>query len=144
MPNILDMSKDRIHDNIRRIRKSLGLSQAAMAEELGIGRTAYINFETGRTLLYSRNLVKFSAYTGISESSIICSEFREDSEGSLLRDEGGEQLRMKAVREDYEKRIAELQEKLAEVDASLKHQIQVSESLIKTNEFLMGRLDKND
>ena len=51
---------------------------------------------------------------------------------------------MKAVREDYEKRIAELQEKLAEVDASLKHQIQVSESLIKTNEFLMGRLDKND
>ena len=115
-----------------------------MAEELGIGRTAYINFETGRTLLYSRNLVNFSAYTGISESSIICSEFREDSEGSLLRDEGGEQLRMKAVREDYEKRIAELQEKLAEVDASLKHQIQVSESLIKTNEFLMGRLDKND
>ena len=138
------MSRDKAHDNIRRIRKSLGLSQAAMAEELGIGRTAYINFETGRTLLYSRNLVKFSAYTGISESSIICSEFREDSEGSLLRDEGGEQLRMKAVREDYEKRIAELQEKLAEVGASLKHQIQVSESLIKTNEFLMGRLDKND
>ena len=138
------MSRDKAHDNIRRIRKSLGLSQAAMAEELGIGRTAYINFETGRTLLYSRNLVKFYAYTGISESSIICSEFREDSEGSLLRDEGGEQLRMKAVREDYEKRIAELQEKLAEVDASLKHQIQVSESLIKTNEFLMGRLDKND
>ena len=138
------MSRDKAHDNIRRIRKSLGLSQAAMAEELGIGRTAYINFETGRTLLYSRNLVKFSAYTGISESSIICSEFKEDSEGSLLRDEGGEQLRMKAVREDYEKRIAELQEKLAEVDASLKHQIQVSESLIKTNEFLMGRLDKND
>ena len=138
------MSRDKAHDNIRRIRKSLGLSQAAMAEELGIGRTAYINFETGRTLLYSRNLVKFSAYTGISESSIICSEFREDSEGSLLRDEGGEQLRMKDVREDYEKRIAELQEKLAEVDASLKHQIQVSESLIKTNEFLMGRLDKND
>ena len=138
------MSRDKAHDNIRRIRKSLGLSQAAMAEELGIGRTAYINFETGRTLLYSRNLVKFSSYTGISESSIICSEFREDSEGSLLRDEGGEQLRMKAVREDYEKRIAELQEKLAEVDASLKHQIQVSESLIKTNEFLMGRLDKND
>ena len=138
------MSRDKAHDNIRRIRRSLGLSQAAMAEELGIGRTAYINFETGRTLLYSRNLVKFSAYTGISESSIICSEFREDSEGSLLRDEGGEQLRMKAVREDYEKRIAELQEKLAEVDASLKHQIQVSESLIKTNEFLMGRLDKND
>ena len=138
------MSRDKAHDNIRRIRKSLGLSQAAMAEELGIGRTSYINFETGRTLLYSRNLVKFSAYTGISESSIICSEFREDSEGSLLRDEGGEQLRMKAVREDYEKRIAELQEKLAEVDASLKHQIQVSESLIKTNEFLMGRLDKND
>ena len=138
------MSRDKAHDNIRRIRKSLGLSQAAMAEELGIGRTAYINFETGRTLLYSRNLVKFSAYTGISESSIICSEFREDSEGSLLRDEGGEQLRMKAVREDYEKRIAELQEKLAEVDASLKHQIQVSESRIKTNEFLMGRLDKND
>ena len=138
------MSRDKAHDNIRRIRKSLGLSQAAMAEELGIGRTAYINFETGRTLLYSRNLVKFSAYTGISESSIICSEFREDSEGSLLRDEGGEQLRMKAVREDYEKRIAELQEKLAEVDASLKHQIQVSESPIKTNEFLMGRLDKND
>lgn len=138
------MSRDKAHDNIRRIRKSLGLSQAAMAEELGIGRTAYINFETGRTLLYSRNLVKFSAYTGISESSIICSEFREDSEGSLLRDEGGEQLRMKAVREDYEKRIAELQKKLAEVDASLKHQIQVSESLIKTNEFLMGRLDKND
>ena len=138
------MSRDKAHDNIRRIRKSLGLSQAAMAEELGIGRTAYINFETGRTLLYSRNLVKFSAYTGISESSSICSEFREDSEGSLLRDEGGEQLRMKAVREDYEKRIAELQEKLAEVDASLKHQIQVSESLIKTNEELMGRLDKND
>ena len=138
------MSRDKAHDNIRRIRKSLGLSQAAMAEELGIGRTASINFETGRTLRYSRNLVKFSAYTGISESSIICSEFREDSEGSLLRDEGGEQLRMKAVREDYEKRIAELQEKLAEVDASLKHQIQVSESLIKTNEFLMGRLDKND
>ena len=144
MLNIPDMSKDRIHDNIRRIRKSLGLSHTAMAEELGIGRTAYINFETGRTLLFSRNLVKFSAFTGISESSIICSGSNQSSEDSLLRDDGMEQIRLKAIREDYENRIAELQEKLAAAEASLRHQIQVSESLIKTNAFLMDRLDKND
>lgn len=55
------MPTDKTHTSIRRIREEAGLSQAMMADELGIGRTTYINFETGKVNLYCKTLSKFAS-----------------------------------------------------------------------------------
>ncbi len=39
-----------------------------MADELGIGRTTYVNFETGKTRLYCKTLEKLASYFNVSRS----------------------------------------------------------------------------
>ena len=76
------MPVDKTHINIRRIREHAGLSQAAIADELGIGRTTYINFETGKTNLYCKTLKKFASHFKMKEADIVAS----DREDGLLED----------------------------------------------------------
>ena len=69
--NTETMIKNSVHTRIRHIRESAGLSQAAMAEELGIGRTTYINFETGKTKLFSSVFSSFIKYCFIIHNEIL-------------------------------------------------------------------------
>ena len=43
-----NMMTDLIHTRIRQAREQAGFSQTGMADELGVGRTTYISFESGR------------------------------------------------------------------------------------------------
>ena len=62
---------DKLHENIRRVRISLGYSQDEMADKMGIERSTYSNFELGKTRLLNRNMAKLSEVSGLSEEEIL-------------------------------------------------------------------------
>lgn len=135
------MVSDSVHINIRRMREAAGLSQAAMADELGIGRTTYINFETGRTKVYSSVFSRFAKHFGASESEIIgASEERSD----LLRQDSDFEAKRRELIKDYEGRLAGYREKCAILEARLAKSEELISSLTKTNDYLISQLHKND
>ena len=46
----MDNLMDQLAQVLRQLRKSAGYSQAELAEKLGVGRTAYVYYETGKAL----------------------------------------------------------------------------------------------
>lgn len=135
------MSEKKILDHIRNLREELGLSQAALADELGIGRTSYVNFEKGKTRIFCKTLTKFARYCGLSETDIINGRRRKNE---MLRDNSGAAEMRKALIEDYEERLAREKEKY---EAALKvieaHEITIR-TLNETKDFLLTQLHKND
>ncbi len=75
---------DKVHENIRRQRLRLGLSQDEMADRMGIERTTYSNFELGKTKLFSRNMSLFCKASGLSEEEVLFDDLLE----SRLNDSG--------------------------------------------------------
>ncbi len=129
---------DKIYTNIRKFREKAGLSQAMMAEELGIGRTTYINFEKGKIKLFSKTLSRFAAYFGISEEEVISGGDRPSD--SLLSDRRSFEDEKKAIVEDYENRLSAADEKLRSLyDVIKAHELTIK-TLNDTNSFLMTRL----
>ena len=123
------MPTDKTHTSIRRIREEAGLSQAMMADELGIGRTTYINFETGKVNLYA-------AYFGLDAGDLV-SAGRQDS---LLEEKRNFDEQRKALIRDYESRLEVLGEKLKTALQMVQTQDQTIKTLSQTNAFLLSRL----
>lgn len=130
------MPTDKTHTSIRRIREEAGLSQAMMADELGIGRTTYINFETGKVNLYCKTLSKFAAYFGLDAGDLV-SAGRQDS---LLEEKRNFDEQRKALIRDYESRLEVLGEKLKAALQMVQTQDQTIKTLSQTNAFLLSRL----
>lgn len=130
------MPTDKTHTSIRRIREEAGLSQAMMADELGIGRTTYINFETGKVNLYCKTLSKFAAYFGLDAEDLV-SAGRKDS---LLEEKRNFDEQRKALIRDYESRLEVLGEKLKAALQMVQTQDQTIKTLSQTNAFLLSRL----
>lgn len=130
---------DELHTRIRDARVNAGLSQEEMARRIGIGRTTYINFETGQTNLFSKNLHKTAAVLGVSEEELL---FGPRPDEGLLRDQLALEAWKKQVVDDYENRLAELREKL---DAALREkteQDKTIDSLRNANNYLLNELGK--
>lgn len=128
------------HDRIRSLRKQRGLSQTQMAEALGISRTTYINFEAGRTKLYSENLSLFAQHFALSEQQIL---FGEAASSDILNDNANLSERLRTISSEYEQRINDLLrernsllEQLTDIKETLKH-------LQQTNSYLLRQLDKD-
>ena len=127
--------------NIRQFRESKGFSQTAMANELGIGRSTYINFETGKTRLYCKTLVKLAEYFSVSVESILQGEEDED----MLREAVTSFKEEKAVIiREYEDRLAELREKLDATYKTVAANERMIKTLSNTNDFLLNQLRKSD
>lgn len=134
------MIQDKIHINIRKCRERLGMSQARMAEELGIGRTTYVNFETGKTSVFSKTLRMFSEKTGIPEEEILLG-FNPEEE---LRDIKDFEEGRKAIIQEYEMRIATLSDQIAASKEVIKAHELTIDTLKSTNKFLLSQLHKNN
>ncbi len=134
------MSQDNTYANIRSFRERLGLSQADMAYELGIGRTTYINFETGKTNLYCKTLMKIVDHFGVDPKDVLGGR-----EESLLEEKRrDEKERTRAIVNDYEDRLGQLREKISSLENVLKKYEGLVSSLTETNKFLLNQLRKND
>ena len=56
------MQQDFFHSNLRRARESAGLSQAELAEEIGVARTTIVSLESGKTRLFNKNLQRIAGH----------------------------------------------------------------------------------
>ena len=95
-----------MHANIRRFREDNGYSQTSMADELGIGRTTYINFETGKTRLFCKTLEKLAGHFKVTEEDILFSKEDEELLQSSVENE------KKLIVQEYEARLSAMNEKL--------------------------------
>jgi len=129
------MGSDKMHTNIRRFRESNGYSQTSMADELGIGRTTYINFETGKTRLFCKTLEKLAQFFGVTEEDILTGKPEEDDllQASLTDEK-------KLIIQEYENRI----EKLEAAEKIIAANERTIRTLTDTNNFLFSQLHKND
>lgn len=130
------LREDKVHTNIRKLREKAGLSQIMMAEELGIGRTTYINFETGKVGIFGKTLTKFAAYFGMTEEEVVG---YGESDGMLRERENFEEAK-KALIDDYEGRLAALNVQLESMDRIVRAQEQTIRTLSETNSYIMSRL----
>lgn len=133
------MIGDKEHGNIRRLREELGLSQSALADELGIGRTSYVNFEKGNTKLYCKILSRLAKFSGKTELEILLGA----EHGDVLMDESWKDQR-KAIIDDYEGRLAELQNKLDAAEKLAQSYETTIKALSDANNYLIRQLDKKD
>ena len=130
---------DVIHTRIREAREKTGLSQEAMAAQIGVGRTTYINFETGRTKLYCRSLLRMAKFLDIPEEELL---FGPRPDEGLLRDQLTLDNWKKQVVDDYENRLAALREQLDAADKEIVEKDKTLDSLRNTNKFLLEELGK--
>lgn len=135
------MGPDNLHLNIRRFREQKGFSQSSMADELGIGRTTYINFETGKTRLYCKTLEKLARYFGVTEEEIL----RNGREDELLKEtvESSENEKRIIIKE-YETRLTSMAEKLEAARKVILSNERTIRTLSEINKFLLSQLRKND
>ena len=71
MENATIMDENTIRENLKKARNSSGLTQANMAEKLGISVTAYQKIENGRTRVLNSNFEKCTRALGISLSELV-------------------------------------------------------------------------
>ena len=123
------------------MREKAGFSQTEMAEELGVGRTSYIAFESGRTRLFNPIAGKMAERLGLSPEELL---FGRRPDEDLLRDQAALDAWKQATIDDYEQRIAALQDKLDSVNKIVSYQDAHIRSLTDANQYLISQLRKNE
>ena len=132
---------DELHTRIRQARENAGLSQEKMAEELGVSRTTYVNFETGRSRLFNPLLDSMAERIGISTEELL---FGPRPDEQLLRDSAAlEEWRHNLVSE-YEGRISALHGHLKAANQVIEAQGTTIRTLTDANQFLMKQFRKED
>ena len=66
------MQNDFFHIHLRQARELAGLSQAELADEIGVGRTTIVALEGGRTRLFNKTVSLIADRLGISVETLLC------------------------------------------------------------------------
>ena len=61
-------------DRLRKLRQSRGISQQQVAEYLGVNRTTYVKYETGKSEPNVGTLKKLAQYFDISMDYLLCGD----------------------------------------------------------------------
>jgi transcriptional regulator with XRE-family HTH domain len=132
------VQNDFFHINLRRARERAGLSQAELADEIGVGRTTIVSLESGRTRLFNKTVSLIAKRLGITDEALLCGREVEE----LLREEPSRIEREQAIRDEYEQRLDTLREKL-EAEQRLNKVLQGNvDSLTQSNQYLLSQLRK--
>lgn len=130
------MRKDFFHINLVRAREAAGFTQEELADRLGVSRSVIVSLEGGRTNLFSKHIPGIARTLNLSEEELLCGLPAE----TLLLDELTRSERERALVEDYERRLAFLQEKLDAANR-LNEALQGNvESLSRSNQYLVDQL----
>ena len=132
---------DELHIRIRRAREQAGFSQQEMAEELGVGRNTYVNFESGRSRLFNPLLARMAERLGMSVEELL---FGPRPDEQLLRDSAALDEWRRSLVAEYEQRIAALQERLDAAGQIIEAQATTIRTLTDANQYLMKQLNKED
>jgi transcriptional regulator with XRE-family HTH domain len=82
----LNLSSEKVGERIRRLRKERGLTQAELADEIGISRQLVTNYEIGRLKLNEEMLIRFAVVLKVSSDEILglkTSEYENEPPPSL-------------------------------------------------------------
>ena len=109
------MQNDFFHTNLRRARELAGLSQAELADDLGVSRTTIVALESGRTHLFNKTVPLIARRLGISVEKLLCGRSAED-----LCDEPSFLERENTLKEEFERQRQALQDKLDEYNIRTK------------------------
>lgn len=122
------MDNSTIKENIRKIRKSKGLTQEEMADRMGISLTAYRDLEKGATSIMNSNLDKIAEITGTTTEELVLG-YRPTQAEDRLED----------MKEEYGTTIISLQTRIEDL---LKHVESLNEIIASKNEII-SMLKKN-
>ena len=132
------MQNDFFHTNLRQARELAGLSQAELADEIGVSRTTIVALESGRTRLFNKTIHLIARRLGVSVETLLCGSRVED----LLLEQPSILERERTLREEFERQRQVLQDKLdAEVRLNKVLQGNV-DSLTQSNQYLLSQLRK--
>lgn len=101
------MDKKTVKENVRKVRKEIGLTQAEMASLMSMSRTAYRNFEKGDTEVFSKHISKIAEISGKTEEEIVLGYTPDKNSSYFLREVADCRESMKQLRTEYEKRLKE-------------------------------------
>ena len=132
------MQNDFFHTNLRQARELAGLSQAELADEIGVSRTTIVALESGRTRLFNKTIPLIARRLGVSVETLLCGCQVEE----LLLEQPSYLERERTLREEFERQRQVLQDKLdAEVRLNKVLQGNV-DSLTQSNQYLLSQLRK--
>ncbi|MBS7274546.1 MAG: helix-turn-helix transcriptional regulator [Bacteroidales bacterium] len=138
--------RDNIHKKIEQARIALGLSQREMAEKLGVGRTTYLNYETGKTSLFSKTHLLMSGFLTIPPEEMLSDDKKEEN---LLKDYDDQARILREALQEKDEKLRECEENLLSATRTIKalneeieEQKGTIRSLNKTNEYLLTQLSK--
>ncbi|MBP5488073.1 MAG: helix-turn-helix transcriptional regulator [Bacteroidales bacterium] len=106
------MSDKKVKENIAEVRNSLKLTQAEMADKIGISRQAYINLEHGKTSVINKQISKMAECCGLPEEKILFGYSMDEISSSMLHESESYKERTEALIEEKDEEIFSLKEKL--------------------------------
>ena len=128
------MDEKTIRVNITRAREKSGFTQKAVAESLGISRTAYSKIEKGPTKILGRRIGKIAEVLGVSLDELLLGYIPDpDSAGRLEQERADYGLKKASLVAGYEEKLeAGSREKAAlmALVESLKETIRNQEDII--------------
>ena len=130
---------DELHTRIRDAREKAGLTLDEMARRIGVGRTTYINFETGQTNLFSKNLPKTAEVLGVSVEELL---FGPRPDREMLDQLTSWEVAKQQFIDGYEDSLHKLREELEAALRKIAEQEKTIASLCDTNKFLLDELGK--
>ena len=140
------MDNNSVKQNISKVRKSLKLSQEAMANRLGISRIAYRNIENGNTKLISNSLDKISKIANISKEELVLGYKPVDENQTGLGDMRCRyENKIESLRKELEEKIAKLSSDLEaerKLNKALNDVIRAKDDIIRMQDSMLGRSKK--
>lgn len=113
------MNDKTIRRNIRNIRMSKKLTQAEVADLLGISRQAYVKFEHGDTSIINRKIPKMAEVLDVTEEELMFGYDPKDFRGHGLRERSLWEERLCVLREEKESEIAIKEDRISSLVALL-------------------------
>ena len=140
------MDNNSIKQNILKIRQEHNLSQAGMADALGIARNTYRKLEKGRTRVISDYIRVIADWAGITPEEVVLGDSSESGIAMLKEERERSNDRIRELTEGYEQQLENLREKLASRDELIREKDDNIRSLKSIIALLEKRKedDKND
>jgi len=131
------MDENTIRENLRKVRTSLGYTQADVADRLDISVTAYQKLESGKTKIINRHFYKCAEIFGVSTSEL-ANGFKpvKDADSFLREAQESYGRRLNVMENGY---IQEIQRKDREIER-LNDIIKDKEETISTQKLLIRQL----
>lgn len=119
--NIPEMDNKTVKANILKMRKSMNITQAEMAERMGISRIAYRNIEKGDTALISSSVEKIADLLDSSVEELVLGYVPVDAERHSLEE----------MKSDYSRRMMEMERKHQDEIRGMKNYIDSLEEKVR-------------